>query len=274
MSKILILVLILLFSEKMTKVISLKRILVVLIVFLIATSAAHGQLLTDLCRVSTVDATTIIEGDTASVKTTYHFDCDSSDEDVGQVTRMLVTLPFTDLKQVEASDSLGALRVLEGPEYVYVQKGITDSTVGIIFRKGLLLTDRSTEYDLSLEFQTDSLVRTKADFKTLEPGKIINIPKVAIVSTGMTDTTLEINTINYELSIPSTTAFEEVEGESCDISGGSLDCEGMTLQEFKELDVTLKITGEETIFDSFKNIGDKVSGTFKNLFGSITEIFN
>ncbi|MFH1425009.1 MAG: hypothetical protein ABIG20_05085 [archaeon] len=255
----------------------MKRILLLGIVLLvILTSSAYAQMPGDDCVVGKVDASVAYDG-TAHVKMIYRFTCSGTIDYTGQVTKMLISLPLNDVKNVEVEDGLGSMKVLEGPEYVKVEKDSDESKIGIIFRKGLLINRETNDYDIAIEFDTDSLVTEGESVNSISSGVLVANPKVTIITSGMTETVLPVNAFDFALKLDEEASIQSVKPSVCAIEGGDVECADLSKQEMEQLEISW--TGGSTGW------GGKIQGFTKkylpaagdflgSLFGNIKDMLD
>jgi hypothetical protein len=252
----------------------MKKALVLLVFLALFVSAANAQMIGDYCSVQGVDVDTVVESyGSAHVKMTYHFECGGASAYSGQVTKMLITVPYTGIDNLEASDSLGSMKVLEGPEYVKATEEVAETTIGAIFRKGLVIDAVSNAYDLSIEFDTITLVETMDSTYSMKPGGLGATPKVTIVGTGVTETTLPIAVLSFDVTLPEKTAIEQITPSVCQFQGNKVSCSDVSADDFDALEIRWKKTGPTLFGENLNEYMDKVSTIFKKNFSKLSELW-
>lgn len=222
------------------------------------------------CSLGTVSVVNDVDVDgNAHSKTTFSFACQNSTKDFGQVTRIVYHVPLTDVSNFEASDSLGTMKVNEGPQYATSTIGTRESTLGVNFRKPLLITDDATSYSVVDEFDSNNELVSKLGNGTfsIKPGKQVSNPKTTIITSGVTETTYSIDMIKYELNVPTDAAINVSAAPGCVASNSRVTCQNITGAAFNDVEITwIKPQGLGGIIEQVK---DKVSGwmpTITNLF--------
>ncbi len=200
-------------------------------------------------------------------KTSFLLSCENTTKDFGQVTKVVYNVPLTDITSFEASDSLGTMKVLEGPAYATVTAGAKESTLGVIFRKPLLITDVETSAVFTVEFDSFELIGVGENGTySISPGKQVSNPKTTIITNGITESTYTISKVNYELSLP-TDASVQTMPTGCVLQGGKVKCQGLNQTDFNSLKIDWsKPQSAGGILTLIKN---KVSG----LLPGITNLF-
>ena len=250
----------------------MKKVLALLVFLAIFASAANAQMIGDYCSVQGVDVDTVVESyGSAHVKMTYHFECTGASAYTGQVTRMLITVPYTGIDNLEASDPLGSMKVLEGPEYVKATEEVAETTIGAMFRKGLLIDASSNSYDICIEFDTITLVESTDSTYLIRPGGLGANPKVTIVGTGITEMTLPVQVFGFGMTLPEKTAIEQITPSVCQFQGNKVSCSDVSSADFDALEIRWKKTGPTLFGENINEYFDKVSTIFKNTFSKLTE---
>ncbi len=207
----------------------------------------------------------------------FDFACAGAEKEQGQMTRFIYKVPLTDITNFEASDSLGSLKVLEGPEYATVSTGTKESTIGVIFRKGLLITDSNTTYRLNVDFDSASIVGIGENETAIKPGNLVRSPKVTIITTGITETTYPIEKIDYELDLPADSSVKQLPS-GCSINAEKVFCTGLTQEEFNALEIKwVKTEGigaglVEKIRSIFSKYGPQTTSAIKTIADKITSL--
>ena len=236
-------------------------------------SAANAQLVGDQCTVDIVDVN--IEYDTsAHVKMTYNFACQGNAENVGQLTKMLIKLPLGEVENVKASDSYGALDVLEGPAYVKTVSTADETSIGVMLRKGLIITLDEEKYALTVEFDAPTLVEEGEEEYILAPGVLAADPQTTIITEGITTTKIPVSMYNFKLGLYEA-SIKEVGPSVCEIKESDVVCGGLNKESFEELGIKWTQTGgparkwSERIKDYTKKYIPTFGGTFKKIFGKL-----
>jgi len=222
------------------------------------------------CTLGAVNIVNNVDVDgNAHSKTTFSFACQNSTKDFGQVTRIVYHVPLTDVGNFEASDSLGTMKVSEGPQYATATIGTRESTLGVNFRKPLLITDDSTAYSVIVEFDSNNELVSKLGNGTfsIKPGKQVSNPKTTIITTGVTETTYSIDKIKYELNIPTDSTINVSAAPGCVASNSRVTCQNISGAAFNDVEITwIKPQGLGGVIEQVK---DKISGwmpTITNIF--------
>ncbi|MFO7872303.1 MAG: hypothetical protein R6U26_01520, partial [Candidatus Undinarchaeales archaeon] len=241
------------------------------------TAGARAQFAGDYCTIGTVDIENSVVSSGVHTKMSYEFTCSDASANSGQITKMLIKVPFTGIQNLEASDSYGTLDVLEGPEYVGKTESETDSTIGVIFRKGLLIENETNSYKLALEYDTASLVSTsESGLFTLKPEGLGSTPKITIISKGVTETTISIENIDYKLILPEGSSIQKTT-KGCNIDGGTIVCTGLTPEKLNSVEVQWEGSSEEMdipfeeIIGKLLNTGKESAPSIINLVKNIVE---
>lgn len=222
----------------------MKRLLIggiiCLILIALLTAGVNAQLIQDSCSVKNVKIENEIVSAGAHSKINYNFECSGASSYQGQVTKMLVTLPYKGVKNLEASDSYGSMEVLKGPKYTGLSEDETESTIGVMFRKGLLIRNQTENYKLTIEFDTTELVSTsESGVSTLKPEGLASSPKITIIAKGVTETKLPVQKVDYKLNLPEGAAVQKTT-KGCKINEGVILCEDHTPEELNSVEVKWK----------------------------------
>ncbi len=251
--------------------------IIALIIVALLTVGARAQFVGDYCTVGTVDIENSVVSSGVHTKMSYSFTCSGAASYSGQITKMLIKIPFTGIENLEASDSYGTLDVLEGPEYVGKTESETESTIGVIFRKGLLIENKTNSYTLTLEFDTNTLISTSENgISTVKPDGLGPSPKITIVSKGITETTLSVDKNNYNLELPEGASIQKTT-KGCNIDGGTIVCTGLTPKELNSVEVQWEGgSGEtdislETILNKLLNKGKESAPSIVNLVKNLVK---
>jgi len=246
-----------------------------LLASLLLLSAAHAELAGDYCTVGSVGVN--VKYDTsAHVKMTYYFACEGEEEDVGQLTRMLIKLPLGSVQNVKASDSYGELDVLEGPDYVKAVSTVDETNIGVMFRKGLLITMEEKKYPLTIEFDAPTLVKVGENDHTLEPGVLAADPSTVIVTNGITTTRIPVSEYDFKLELYDAN-IKEVSPSVCEIKESDITCSDLDKEKFEEVKIKwgqeASPTQEwsERIKDYTKRYVPTIGGTIKKLFSGLLD---
>lgn len=252
--------------------------LAVMVGLILAAQPGHAQL--EACSLSAVAVSNDASSQLAHAKTTFELSCSGTVPNLGQVTKLVYRIPLADITSFEASDGFGSLKVLEGPEYATAKTVGKESVIGVIFRKGLLITDDNTSYKVNVDFDSASLVGAGANNTfSIKPGSLVASTKVTIVSTGVTETTYTIPKVNYELLLPDGSSVQTLP-QGCSISNGKVSCAGLSQQAFSELEIKwIKASGMEEItgvLDKIRNLFSKTTekgpGILKRITNKITSL--
>lgn len=244
----------------------MKRAILTLIILLTFISAANAQLIGDYCSVSSVDVENTIEEIIVHTEMTYHFSCSGASGLQGQVTKMMITVPYVGIANAEASDNFGSMVMLEGPQYISVAEDDGETVIGVIFRKGLLVTTEQQAYDLKIEFDSVMAELTE-DGGEISPAGLAVSPKVTIVTTGLTETTIPAMLYDYSLTLPEGASIQEIAQTACQFQGNVVSCPNLGVSEMQQLEI--KWTKAETLQDSVKGYANKLKGLFSGLFGKL-----
>ena len=190
---------------------------------------------------------------------------------------MLITLPLTDVNNVKASDAFGSMDVLEGPEYVKATTGSDGTKIGVIFRRGLLVSEDEARYDVAIEFDTDALVDKAEDTYSVKPGLLKANPKVTIVTSGLTETVMPVSLFDFSLDLKEGASVTQVKPAVCGIDASDVECDSLSGEQLESLEI--KWTGGGTGWgDKIQGYTEKYLPTVKNFFGGLVEkvkgIFN
>ena len=252
-------------------------VLIVLTAVILIAKPAAAQF--EKCSLDTVKVVNDFSADSKMhSRTTWTFSCQNSTRNFGQMTKLIYTVPLTETSNFEASDSLGTMKVLEGPEYATAVTTAKGSTIGAIFRKPLLITDESTSYGITVEFDSSSLAGTGENgTSSIMPGKQIANPKVTILTTGITETVYPVEKVDYELNLPSGSSVQTVSIGGCAIKGGNIICQNLNQADFNSLEIKwAKPEGVGGLLRKIKeNIGNLLPGltnVFKGLGNSLSKL--
>jgi hypothetical protein len=249
----------------------MKKAIFALVVFLaVIVSAANAQLIGDYCSVTSVDVDCSIENKLVHPEMTFHFSCSGASGLQGQLTKMLITIPYTGITNIEASDNFGSMTMLEGPQYVGATEDSGETVIGVMFRKGLLVTTDQQTYDLTVEF--DSEMATYSDsVGELSPGGLAVSPKVTIVTTGITETTIPAMLYDFSLTLPEKSTVSEITPAGCQFQGNEVSCSNLDAAAMGQLRVKWT-EAPGSLEESLKHYANKITGTFKNWFGGIKKV--
>jgi hypothetical protein len=238
-------------------------------ILLISTVSASTA---DLCEVDKLDIETIATETTTTAKMTYFFECDAAAY-AGQMNKMVVTVPYPDIYNVEAEDGLGVMKVFEGPSYASATSSDIDSTVGSFFRKAVVFEpSNTTGYKLILKFQSERLVTSNQKVYTVNPNGLGSNPKVTIVTTGVTETVLPVNEIDYKLTLPPGSAIVS-SPNGCGLSDGTVSCIDITSVELDAIEVKWTGTGPSIWLTKIRDVSQKLPGTFTDMFKNLFKVF-
>jgi len=249
-----------------------KIIVIAFAIFSILILSSVSALPTDQCSVDKLEIETIATEVTTTAKINYYFECAQSAYGE-QITKMIVTIPYKDAYNIEASDAIGDMKVFEGPAYTGVTRSDTDATIGSFFRKSIVLETNSTAgYMLTLEFQSDYLVKQDQKVYTINPKGLGANPKITMVGTGVTETVVPVSDIDYTLTLPTGSAVTSTPS-GCSLSEGTVTCTGLTAAELDKIEVKWTGTGPGILFTRVRDLAKNLPGTFTNIFKSIFSIF-
>lgn len=239
----------------------------VLLSLIIVSSASAAE----QCSVSRLDIENIASEATTTAKLTYYFVCLPAAS--GQVNKMIVTVPYQDASNVEASDWLGSMKVFEGPSYASATRSDTDATIGSFFRKAIVLDENEvTAYILTLEFQSNLFAKKNEQTYTLSPKGLGASPKITIVGAGVTEMMIPVEEISYKLTLPTGSAVVSSPG-GCSLSEGKVSCTGLTPASLDALEVKWTGTGPSVWLTKVRDIAKQVPGAFTNIFNKVYSIF-
>jgi|TARA_Y100000310_G_scaffold341873_1_gene442667 hypothetical protein len=240
-------------------------VIIAFAIFFIATASAVSAGVADTCSVDKLDIETIATEITTKVEMTYYFECQPTAE-AGQINKMLITVPYDDVYNVEAEDGIGSMKVFEGPEYASAINSDTESTVGSFFRKAIVLDPNGTVgYMLTLNFQSDVIVKESEKIFTIVPKGLGVKPKITAVSTGVTETIIPIDTIDYKLTMPEGSAVTS-SPSGCALAEGTVTCTGLSAAQLDELEVKWTGTGPGVVFTKVRDIAFDLPDLFTSFF--------
>jgi len=240
------------------------------ILFLLAFfSPVNAQAVLEQCSVPTVNIENTVTGSNTHVEMTYSFKCNAFDSYKGQITRMIFILPYVDINGLKASDSYGSLDVLEGPPYVMSRSTMTETSIGVVFRKGLRATDANTSYDITVEFDTYGLISKSSSDYTTKPGDLAANTKVTIVTAAVTEATLVPGNVDFSLVLPGNAAIETIVPEACSFQANKVSCTALTQEEFDEVEITWTKTGFEGWTDTIQEYTDRLMPKVTDQIGGL-----
>jgi len=251
----------------------MKRIIIAFAIFSLILTGTASAMVSDQCSVEKLEVENIATEITTKAKMTYYFECRPSSAYDGQVTKMVVTIPYRDVYNVEASDGLGDMKVFEGPAYAAATRSDTDATVGSFFRKSLLIKNDTTKYMLTIEFQSDLLVTEAEKVYTITPKGLGANPKVTIITSGITETVLPVGNIDYKLTLPTGSAVVS-SPSGCSLSEGVVTCDGMVASGLDKVEVKWTGSGPGLLSTKIRDAVNKyMPDTFANIFKNLLGIF-
>lgn len=226
----------------------------------------------EACSVGAVNVLTDASVPEVHHQVIWNFVCSGDMHDYGQVTKMLYTIPITGITNFDASDSFGSLKVLEGPQYAAVAQGAKQSTIGVIFRKGLQITDANTSYAITVDFDSAEPLKSMGnDTFAIKPQNMVASPKVTIITAGITETAYQLNTVNYVLNLPQDTSVKTLP-EGCHIKSGNVYCPSLSKDELSSLEITFsKSAGAGSVIEKLRQIASKFLPAGKNIFKLVTD---
>ena len=189
------------------------------------------------CLLTNVKVANDVSGEAQHTKTTIKLLCTGEEEVDEQVTKLVYKIPFADVQNFEASDEFGSLKVLEGPDYASAKTAGKETTIGVIFRKALVLSDVEKTYAVNFDFDSASLVSSAGENSySTKPGNLLAMPKLTIVSRGVTEALLPVEKVDYELVLPEGASVQNLP-EGCSLSNGKVACSQITFEQFGKLEV-------------------------------------
>lgn len=247
---------------------------VFVVLFMLVSIPVYAQSIEQQCLVSGVEITNTISESTTT-KMLFRFECAGIEDYKGQVTRMLIKVPYTDVSNLKAEDPYGEMVVLEGPSYIS-SKTVEDGTqIGVMFRRGLVIGKESSAYSVAIAFDSGSIVKTSESINSIKPGNLADKVKVTIVSTGITEISLPVSKVKYTLKLPPGSSITQTPKE-CHISEGILSCEELGIEQFKQIEVKwsgASGTGWESKLKNItKNILPKVSNFLKKIVSKAADM--
>ena|GEM_PF-5264791 len=246
-----------------------KAIFAGIVLFFVIASAANAQLIGDYCNVDSVSIDSSIEGEVTHIDMTYHFSCGGASGLQGQLTKMIVTIPYSGIYNVEAADNFGSMTMLEGPQYISAVEDNGETVIGVIFRKGLLVTTEQQTYDLMVEFDS-SMAKYTDSIGELSPGGLAVSPKVTIVTTGLTETTIPAMLYDFSLTLPERSSVESMTPAVCQFEGNEVSCLNLDSGAMQELKVRWT-EAPGSLEESVRHYADRLKGLFGGLFGRAKE---
>ena len=261
----------------MKRVLIIGTILLIIAIFLGIISDANAQFVGDQCSVGTVHVENSILSSGIHTKITYPFSCSNASSYEGQMTKMIITVPYADISGVSATDQYGSMKVLEGPTYIKSESTETDTTIGVIFRKGLLIANEDNSYTLSIEFDSNALAKEDSNsVMSLTPKGLVPNPKVTIISKGITETTIPVENVEYKLVLPDGASVQKITS-GCQLDNNVITCQNLKPDDLSTIEI--KWTSGSITQNPIKivnNIKNKVvkflpgfSDTFNNLLNKI-----
>jgi len=250
-----------------------KIILIALAVFSVLIASTVSAAPGDQCAVTSLDIETIATEITTKIEMDYQFEC-QPDAGGEQVNKMVVTIPYRDVYNVIAADAIGDMKVFEGPEYARVVNSDTDSTIGSFFRKSIVMNSNSTTgYLLTLEFQSDLLVKENEKIFTVNPKGLGAKPKITVVGSGVTETPIPVSDIDYKITLPDGSAVTS-SPNGCSLSEGEVLCEGLTAAELDKIEIKWTGSGPGVMLTRVRDVVQDVPGAFTKIFKSFKNIFS
>ena len=244
---------------------------VVLFVLILIAKPANAQIIR--CTLGPLDVVNDISADLkAHSKATWYFSCHNITKNFGQMTKMVYSIPLTDVSNFEASDNFGTMKVLEGPAYATATPSTRGSILGVIFRKPILLSDEDITYTITDEFDSSTLVSAGENGTfSLMPGKQIANPKVTIVTTGVTETIYPIEVVSYELNLPSGASVQTL-AKDCTLSSGKIICQNLNQSAFNSLEIkwAKPISEKGGLLGKIREKMGKLLPSFTNVFKGIS----
>ncbi len=228
----------------------------VLVFGLILTAApvsAHAE----PCLLTNAKVSQDISGDLEHTKTMIRLLCTGEEDEEEMVTKLVYKIEFTDIQNFEASDELGTLKVLEGPEYATATVSGKEATIGVILRKPLFLSEDESVATINFDYDSDSLtIPAGENAFAIKPGKLIGNPKITIVSRGVTEAILPLEKLDYELLLPKGATVQTLP-QGCSINSGVILCEQISKGTFESLEI--KWNQPESVG---KNLLEKIRSIF------------
>lgn len=255
---------------------AIKKLLLITAVFLlIFASTAYAQLIPQQCTVRSVDVSNTIS-DTVTTKLLYRFECSAFTQYQGQITKMIIKVPYTGLRNIEAEDPFGPMKVLEGPEYIKSSESEGETVIGVMFRKGLLMTTENTVYSIAIKFDAPALVSQSESIYSIKPGELVNNVKITIVSTGITEMTIPVSNIDYVLNLPEGSGIQQVTPSVCGIAGGKVSCNNLDKEQFSQVEIKWTQAAGEGWSGKIQEYTKKylpfASNLFKNAFSLVKKL--
>ncbi|HIK01785.1 TPA: hypothetical protein H1008_01605 [archaeon] len=203
----------------------------------------------------------------------YNFKCSAGASDEGQLTRASIHYGTRDIGNLILKDRYGELTTDTIPSDYEIDKGLSSSELGLVFRKSLEMTSYETNYILNLSFETGAIV-SKADDGKLQaqPSDLIgNITGISVRNT-IESFDLGIGTISYSMKVPKGTVITNAQPDNCLVSGETVICNGLDENSFSEILIKWKQSEEVTQENSkLTEIADKVSTKVEELAKEATE---
>ncbi|MDP7282043.1 MAG: hypothetical protein QF475_00160 [Candidatus Undinarchaeales archaeon] len=246
-------------------------------VFFLVLASAVSAGPTDSCSVDKLKVENIATELTTKTKLTYYVEC-SPTADAGQINRLVVTVPYRDVYNVEAEDALGGMKVFEGPGYAGFTSTDTDSTIGSFFRKAIVLeSNNTTGYMMTLGFQSDLMVYEAEKIFRITPSGLGANPKVTAVGTGITEAQISINSVDYSLSLPLGSAVTS-SPSGCSVTDGFVNCTGISASVLDSMEIKWTGSGPGVLFTQVReftyDLPDFFTSFFNGLKSTIDRLLN
>lgn len=230
--------------------------LVLLFGLILAAAPVSGH--NEPCLLTNAKVSQDVSGDLEHTKTMIRLLCTGEEDEQEMVTKLIYKIEFTDIQNFEASDELGTLKVLEGPEYATAKTEGKETTIGVILRKPLFLSEDESVATINFDYDSSSLATSAGENAfSIKPGKLIGNPKITIVSRGVTEAILPVDKLDYELLLPKGSTVQTLP-QGCSINEGTILCEQMAKGTFESLEV--KWNQPES---AGKNFLEKIRSIFK-----------
>ena len=244
--------------------------LIILTVIILIARPISAQ--AEKCSLGAVEIVNDVNGNAeAHSKVTWRFSCSNSTVNYGQLTKIVYSIPLTDVANLETTDSFGSMKVLEGPAYGTATLSGKQTTIGVIFRKAIMITNEQASSFVTVDFDSAALV-SKGENSTfsISPAKQVANPKVTILTAGITETTYPIGKFNYELGLPSDASVQTISA-GCSLRTGRVLCQNINQTEFNSIEIRWTMAGEGGgIMERFRQITGKLLPSVTNIFKGIS----
>ena len=235
--------------------------LAVLVALIVAVAPVSAHV--EPCLLTNVKVANDVTSDAEHTKTTIKILCTGEEDEDEQVTKLVYKIQFADIQNFDASDEFGSLKVIEGPDYAGVKTAGKESTIGVIFRKSLVLSEEEKTYTVNFDFDSKSLVAaTGENSYSIKPGNLLAMPKLTIVSRGVTEALLPVEKVDYELVLPEGASVQNLP-EGCSLSSGKVACSQITFEQFGKLEVKWSTPKslEDSLVEKFRLLFKPKSGS-------------